>query len=490
MIKKDQTLCVIFIVGDSREDVLDRRKPLNPEQGWAVVTDTGAFREASLAVRSRVLPAISEDDINAHPGELWERVFSRANLMSALKRVEHNRGAPGVDGLTVAELRDWLSEHWDATRVALDAGVYRPLPVAQVMIPKPDGGQRRLGIPSVVDRLVQQAIAQVLVPVFDPGFVPVSYGFRPHRSAHDAVLVAKQAIQDGYRWVVEVDLDAFFDRVNHDMLMARIARKVEDTRLLRLIRAYLQAGIMTDGVVQATSQGTPQGSPLSPLLSNILLDDFDQLFWSRGHRFVRYADDIRVMVRSKRAAYRVLEVATRFFEDRLRLKVNRTKSSVKPASSAELLGYAFYFAKGSQVKLRMAPATRQRVKERLRALTSRRWSVSMEERLRRLNQYIRGWMGYFRLLDTPKILKTLDKWFHRRLRQIRWKEWKRPKTRIRMLRSLGIRPELAYQWGNASRAYWRIAKSPILHRALPRHYWHDHGVIFFYDAWLRFRPNG
>lgn len=454
------------------------------------MTDTGAFREDSKTVRSRVLPANSERDIKAQPDDLWEHVFSQENLLGALKRVERNRGAPGVDGLSTHALRDWLREHWDATREMLDAGVYRPLPVAQVMIPKPDGGQRRLGVPSVVDRLIQQAIAQVLVPVFDPGFVPVSYGFRPHRSAHEAVLVAKTVIQQGYRWVVEVDLDSFFDRVNHDMLMARVARKIEDKRLLRLIRRYLEAGIMADGVVRSTDEGTPQGSPLSPLLSNVLLDDFDQRFWSRGHRFCRYADDIRVFVKSKRAAYRVLEDATRFFEDTLRLKVNRAKSSVKPAGSAELLGYGFYFAKGSQVTLRMAPSTRKRVKDRVRALTSRRWSISMEERLRRLNQYLRGWMGYFRLIDTPNVLKRLDEWFRRRLRQIRWKEWKRPGTRVRMLRRLGVRADQAYQWGNSSRAYWRIAKSPILHHALSTQYWQDHGTLFFYDAWLRFRSNG
>ena len=454
------------------------------------MTDTGAFREDSLAVRSRVLPANSERDIEVQSDGLWERVFSQANLLGALKRVERNRGAPGVDGLTVHELRDWLEQHWDRTRAKLDAGVYRPLPVAQVMIPKPDGGQRRLGVPSVVDRLIQQAIAQVLVPVFDPGFVPVSYGFRPHRSAHDAVLVAQRVIQEGYRWVVEVDLDAFFDRVNHDMLMARVARKVEDKRLLKLIRAYLEAGIMAGGVVQATGVGTPQGSPLSPLLSNIVLDDFDQLFWSRGHRFVRYADDLRVFLKSKRAAYRVLEVATRFFEETLRLKVNLAKSSVKPASSAELLGYGFYFAKGSQVKLRMTPSTRKRVKDRIRALTSRRWSMYMDRRIRQLNQYIRGWMGYFRLLDTPNILKHLDKWLRRRLRQVLWKQWYRVRTKFRMLRSLGIRRDQAYQWANASKSYWRIAGSPILNHALPDQYWHDHGVLFFYDAWLRFRPNG
>lgn len=454
------------------------------------MTDTGAFREDSKTVRSRVLPANSERDIKAQPDDLWEHVFSQENLLGALKRVERNRGAPGVDGLSTHALRDWLREHWDATREMLDAGVYRPLPVRQVMIPKPDGGQRRLGVPSVVDRLIQQAIAQVLVPVFDPGFVPVSYGFRPHRSAHEAVLVAKTVIQQGYRWVVEVDLDSFFDRVNHDMLMARVARKIEDKRLLGLIRRYLEAGIMADGVVRSTDEGTPQGSPLSPLLSNVLLDDFDQRFWSRGHRFCRYADDIRVFVKSKRAAYRVLEDATRFFEDTLRLKVNRAKSSVKPAGSAELLGYGFYFAKGSQVTLRMAPSTRKRVKDRVRALTSRRWSISMEERLRRLNQYLRGWMGYFRLIDTPNVLKRLDEWFRRRLRQIRWKEWKRPGTRVRMLRRLGVRADQAYQWGNSSRAYWRIAKSPILHHALSTQYWQDHGTLFFYDAWLRFRSNG
>jgi len=443
-----------------------------------------------LSVRSRHDPADVDEHIKVQQASLWEQVFSQANLLDALKRVEQNRGAAGVDGLSVHELRDWLREHWQETRELLDAGVYRPLPVAQVMIPKPDGGQRRLGVPSVVDRLIQQAIAQILVPVFDSGFVPVSYGFRPHRSAHDAVVVAKTVIQQGYRWVVEVDLDSFFDRVNHDMLMARVARKVEDRRLLKLIRAYLEAGIMADGVVRGTKEGTPQGSPLSPLLSNILLDDFDQLFWSRGHRFVRYADDLRVFVKSKRAAYRVLEVATRFFEDSLRLKVNRAKSSVKPASSAELLGYGFYFAKGSQVKLRMAPSTRKRVKDRIRALTSRRWSISMDERLRRLNQYMRGWMGYFRLIETPRALKDLDEWFRRRLRQIRWKEWKLPRTRVRMLRNLGIRPNQAYQWGNASRGYWRIAKSPILHRALSTQYWQEQGTVFFYDAWLRFRPNG
>lgn len=444
--------------------------------------------EGPLVVRSDG-PAGIGDDVRDGQG-LWEKVFSTQNLSVALKRVERNRGAAGVDGLGTGDLRGWLVEHWMQIREALDAGTYAPLPVRQVMIPKPDGGQRMLGVPSVLDRLIQQAIAQVLSPVFDPGFVAVSYGFRPGRSAHDAVQVAKTVISQGYRWVVEVDLDAFFDRVNHDVLMSRVARKVKDKRVLKLIRRYLEAGIMAGGVRRETTEGTPQGSPLSPLLSNIMLDDFDQQFWGRGHRFVRYADDIRVFVKSKRAAARVLDQATRVLEQGLKLRVNRQKSSINPASVATLLGFGFYFARGGVVKVRIAPKALQRLKVRIRALTSRRWSVSMGYRIQQLNLFIRGWMGYFRLAETPRKLKDLDEWFRRRMRQIRWKEWKRPRTRVAQLRRLGIRPDLAYQWGMSSRAYWRIAKSPILHRALPTEYWVAHGLIFLRPAWDRFqRPS-
>lgn len=432
---------------------------------------------------------LSASDVMESSGDgtsLWEQVFSQANLVGALRRVETNKGAPGVDGLAVAELRDWLGQYWEGCRESLDAGTYRPVPVRQVLIPKPDGGQRRLGVPSVVDRLIQQAIAQVLSPIFDEGFVPVSYGFRPSKSAHDAVLVAKEVIGQGYSWVVEVDLDAFFDRVNHDLLMARVARKVDDRQLLRLIRRFLEAGIMADGIVSASKEGTPQGSPLSPLLSNIMLDDFDQEMWARGHRFVRYADDIRIFLRSKRAAGRVVEQATKILEGRLKLRVNQSKSSIRPASMAVLLGYGFYFA-GGGVRLRVGPKTLKKCKDRIRELTRRRWSISMERRIRELNQYISGWMGYFRLADTPGIFRDLDQWLRRRLRQIRWKEWKRSATRVRMLKSLGVRPDQAYQWGNASRAYWRIAKSPILHIALPTSYWTGQGLVTFHTAWSRYR---
>jgi group II intron reverse transcriptase/maturase len=430
-------------------------------------------------------PAAAGDTVRGDR-DLWDEVFASQNLVTALKRVERNRGAAGVDGVETHELRDWCRQHWVTTRAALDAGTYRPSPVRQVMIPKPDGGQRKLGVPTVLDRLIQQAIAQVLSPVFDPGFVPVSYGFRPGKSAHDAVKVARLVIEQGYRWVVEVDLDAFFDRVNHDILISRVARQVKDKRLLKLIRAYLEAGIMVDGVRQRAGGGTPQGSPLSPLLSNIMLDDFDQEFWGRGHRFVRYADDIRVFVKSKRAAERVLEQSTRLLEQRLKLKVNVAKSVIAPAATAVLLGYGFYFT-SSGVRLRIAPKAWLRAKARIRALTSRRWSVSMDYRVRRLNQYVRGWMGYFRLAHTPRKFSDLDEWYRRRLRQIRWKEWKRPRTRVANLRALGVRADLAWQWGMSSRGYWRIAKSPILHRALPTSYWQERGVVFFHPAWAKFR---
>jgi len=438
-----------------------------------------------LAERSEV-PARAGKTVSSATGDLWGMVFSRENLEAALRRVEANRGAPGADGLRTDELRSWCFGHWAGIREQLDAGTYRPQPVRQVMIPKPDGRMRKLGVPTVLDRLIQQAIAQVLVPVFDPGFVPVSYGFRPGKSAHDAVRVAQTVIGQGYRWVIEVDLDAFFDRVNHDVLMARVARKVKDKRLLGLLRRYLEAGIMADGVKQPTVEGTPQGSPLSPLLSNIMLDDFDQEFWERGHRFVRYADDIRVFVRSERAAQRVLGQATGLLEGTLKLKVNQEKSKINTATVATLLGYGFYFT-ADGVKLRVDPKALKRAKARIKQLTSRKWSISMGARITVLNRYIRGWMAYFRLADTPRKFAELDEWFRRRMRQIRWKEWKKPRTRVANLRKLGIKPDLAWQWGMTSKAYWRVAGTAILHRALPNEHWRTLGLVFLHDAWRRYR---
>lgn len=426
------------------------------------------------------------EKVHREQDELWQQVLSRANLLAALKRVEANKGAPGVDGVRTGELREWLREHWASVRESLDAGNYRPAPVRRVMIPKSGGGERMLGVPTVLDRFLQQAIAQVLIPIFDPAFSGSSFGFRPGRSAHQAVRVARRAIEDGHRWVVDIDLDRFFDRVNHDVLMARVARKVDDRRVLRLIRSFLDAGIMVEGIKQPSAEGTPQGSPLSPVLSNIMLDGLDRELWRRGHRFVRYADDIRVFVRSKRAAHRVLDSIRVVVEQRLRLKVNREKSKVVPASVATLLGFGFYFVKGG-VRIRVDPKALKRWKDKIRELTSRRWSVAMEYRIGRLNRFVLGWMGYFRLADTPRVFQSLDKWLRHRMRQIRWKEWKWPKGRRRMLRSLGIPDRSAREWASSSKGYWRIGGSVVLQRALPNSYWEDLGLRMLEPTWQRLR---
>ncbi|WP_275040499.1 group II intron reverse transcriptase/maturase [Nocardiopsis kunsanensis] len=411
--------------------------------------------------------------------------MSPANLGAALRRVQANKGAPGVDGVRTEELRDWLREYWEQVRADLDAGSYRPQPVRRVTIPKPGGGERMLGVPTALDRLIQQALAQVLTPVFDPHFSGASFGFRPGKSAHQAVRAARRAIADGHRWVVDVDLDRFFDRVNHDMVMARLARKVKDRQVLKLVRRFLEAGVMIDGVKLPVAEGTPQGSPLSPLLSNIMLDELDRELFERGHRFVRYADDLRVFVRSERAAQRVLDSITKVVEKRLRLKVNREKSSVSRASKATLLGFGFYFSRKG-VGTRLASKSITRLKERIRELTSRRWSVAMEYRLDRLNRFITGWMGYFRLADAKRLFRDLDEWLRRRLRQIRWKEWKRPATRRTMLRKLGIPDFKAREWSSSGKGYWRIANSWILARSLPNAYWDDLGLRSLSQVYRRF----
>jgi RNA-directed DNA polymerase len=428
------------------------------------------------------------DDTVAHPAEtsLWEQVMARENLALALRRVERNAGAAGIDGMTTAQLRPWLLERWPAVRAALDAGIYRPQPVRRVMIPKPGGGQRRLGVPTVLDRLIQQAVLQVLEGVFEPHFSDHSFGFRPGRSAHHAVERARQFMQDDAAWVVDVDLEAFFDRVQHDALMARVARRVDDKRLLRLLRRYLQAGVMSDAGWQASEEGTPQGSPISPLLANIMLDDLDAELERRGHRFVRYADDLRVYVTSERAGQRVMASISTFIEQRLKLRVNRHKSAVARAVSRPFLGFGFV-RRGGTVKIGVSPKSRQRAKDRLRELTARTWGVAMERRIHAINRFTVGWTVYFALAEGERPFRDLDEWLRRRLRQVRWKEWKRGPTRARNLRSLGVPAGKAHQWANTSKGPWRTAGSWILSTTLTKAYWTSHDLQGFLDPYRRFR---
>jgi RNA-directed DNA polymerase len=429
------------------------------------------------------------DGTAAHPaeaGSLWGQFLARGNLAEALRRVELNAGAAGIDGMSTEELRPWLHDHWPEVRSQLEAGTYRPQPVRRVMIPKPSGGMRKLGVPAAVDRLICQAIAQVLTPVFDPHFHPHSFGFRPGRSQHHAVERARRFISDGAAWCVDFDLDSFFDRVQHDALMARVARRVHDKRVLKLIRRYLEAGVMADGLVHASEEGTPQGSPLSPLLSNVMLDDLDWELERRGHRFVRFADDGRIYVGSERAGERVMASITRYVEQRLKLRVNREKSVVDRATNRPLLGFGF-FSRDGEVKVGVDPKRLKRAKDRLRELTSRRWGVSMERRIKEINRFTVGWTAYFAFADTPSPFERLDKWLRRRLRQVVWKQWKRYRTRRRNLVAHGIPAWQARKWAGSGKGYWRIAGSPVLNTALPNAYWANLGLQGFTDPYRRFR---
>jgi RNA-directed DNA polymerase len=418
-------------------------------------------------------PARDEGQSNAVAG-LWEQVWERQNLLRALRRVESNRGAPGVDGMTVEELRPYIVTHWREVREALDGGRYRPSPVRRVGIPKPEGGERQLGIPTVLDRFIQQAIAQAMTPLIEPHFSPHSYGFRPGRSAHDAVKQAQGYVQEGYAWVVDIDLERFFDRVNHDKLMARVARVVKDKRVLKLIRAYLESGVMVNGVVMDVEEGTPQGGPLSPLLSNMMLDDLDQELEKRGHKFVRYADDCNVYVKTQRAGERVMGSVVQFLEKKLKLKVNHQKSKVDRASRVKFLGFSFYKHRG-EVRIRVATKSLQRIRQRLRRLTRRTRSGKVEDIIREVNQYVRGWIGYFRLADTPSVFEDLDSWIRRRLRQMVWKRWKRGRTRYRELVALGVPRERA-ALGAVGTSPWRMSRTPVVNEALSNAYWQKLGL--------------
>ncbi|ULO06284.1 group II intron reverse transcriptase/maturase [Paenibacillus sp. 19GGS1-52] len=417
---------------------------------------------------------------------MLEQLLSRENLLQALKRVESNKGSHGVDGMSVKSLREHIVQNWQKIRQAVEEGTYEPSPVRRVEIPKPNGGGvRKLGIPTVTDRMLQQAIAQVLTPLFDPTFSEHSYGFRPKRRGHDAVREAKTFMREGYRFVVDLDLEKFFDRVNHDRLMMKIAEKVKDKKVLLLIRKYLQSGMMENGLVHPTTEGAPQGGPLSPLLSNIVLDELDKELERRGHRFVRYADDCNIYVKTSRAGERVKASVTRFIETRLKLKVNQAKSAVDRPWKRKFLGFSFSIDK--EPKVRIAQQSLQKAKVRIREITSRKKSMKMEERMKELNHYLMGWCGYFSLADTPSSFRDMDKWIRRRLRMCLWKQWKNPRTKVKRLVSLGMPKNKAYEWGNTRKGYWRIAGSPILQRALNNQYWESNGLRSLLDRYNSLR---
>ena len=417
----------------------------------------GEGTETPVAKRATESPARGTE-------QLMEEVCERENCLRALKQVRANQGSPGADGMSVKELIAYLVEHWVGIREQLLGGTYEPQPVLRVEIDKPDGGgKRKLGIPVVVDRFVQQAVLQVLQRRWDPTFSPHSYGFRPGRSAHQAVEQAQRYQAEGYRWVVDLDLEKFFDRVNHDRLMSAVAARVEDKRMLKLIRGFLTAGVLEHGLVSPTEEGTPQGGPLSPLLSNIVLDELDRELQSRGLRFVRYADDCNVYVRSERAGQRVMATLTRFITQKLKLKVNAEKSAVARPWQRKFLGFSF--TSHRMPKRRIAPKARVRFERKIRQLTQRTRGVSLPELVKQLASYMRGWRSYFQFCQTPSVLKELQSWVQRRIRAVAWKQWRTGKRRYWQLRRLGLTMEEAAPTAKSQRGPWRIANCMALTRA-------------------------
>lgn len=405
---------------------------------------------------------------------LMEAVLKRENIQAAYAKVVSNKGAPGVDGMATGDLGPYLKKHWLQIKDELLAGRYEPMPVKQVEIPKPDGGVRKLGIPTVIDRLIQQALHQVLSPIFEENFSESSYGFRPGRSAHQAVLKAKEYMLEGRRWVVDLDLEKFFDRVNHDILMSRVARKIKDKKVLLLIRKYLQAGIMVGGIETVREAGTPQGGPLSPLLSNILLDDLDKVLEERGHSFCRYADDFNIYVKSEEAGQRVMESIKRYLEEKLKLKVNDQKSQVARPWTRKFLGYTFTPGK---VRIKISDKSIDRMKDKVRRKLRPGKGKSLRTTVKELRPLLRGWINYFKLTEVPTPLRDLDEWIRRKLRKIVWKQLKKPWTRAQALIKRGVSEELAWRTAKSHKGAWRNVRNVAMHLAYPNSYFEEMGLI-------------
>jgi RNA-directed DNA polymerase len=441
-------------------------------------TPTGEARKAG-GEENESLEAMHAPESPAGTTRLMEEIVDRENLKEALRRVKANKGSPGVDGMTVNQLDDYLKQQWPTILEQLLSGTYKPKPVKRVEIPKPDGGVRKLGIPTVLCRFVQQAVMQVLQRQWDPTFSNHSYGFRPGRSAHQAVAQAQRHIAEGYNWVIDLDFEKFFDRVNHDKLMAQIAKRVEDKRLLKLIRAFLNAGVMENGLISPSVEGTPQGGPLSPLLSNLVLDTLDRELERRGHRYVRYADDCNIYVRSERAGQRVMKSVTSFITGQLKLKVNENKSAVARPQERKFLGFSF--TDGPEVKRAIAPKALDRFKDRIRAITRQAKGVSMESTVEQLARYMVGWRGYFGFCETPQVLIYLTRWVRLRLRCAFWRQWKTPRRRRAALLQLGVRPQLPANTAGSGRGPWYLARSKALSVGLSNAYFRSLGLPSLFD---------
>jgi RNA-directed DNA polymerase len=411
---------------------------------------------------------------------LLEKILSRDNLSAAWKRVKANGGAPGIDGLTIEEFPAATRRHWHEILESLMAGTYQPSAVRRVEVPKPTGGLRPLGIPRILDRLIQQAIAQVLGPIFDPTFSESSFGFRPGRSAHDAVYQARRYIQQGYTIAVDMDLSKFFDTVQHDVLMHRLSRKVRDKRVLRLIGKYLRAGVMVKGRLQETPVGVPQGGPLSPLLSNIVLDDLDKELEKRGHRFARYADDFIILVKSLRAGERVSQSLTRYLERTLKLRVNQEKSKVAPTDQITFLGFTF---RGT--KIRWSEKAFREFKRRVKLFTGRSWFVSMDYRLRKLAEYLRGWMGYFGIAEYYRPIPEIDQWLRRRVRMCYWKQWRRTRTKVRELLKLGTSLTAAIPVALSRKGPWHLARTLATQSGMTNQWLQNQGLLSVKELWVQ-----
>ena len=422
--------------------------------------------------RSDSKPAFSDD--------LFERVLQRDNILNAWQRVRANKGAAGIDGMTIDEFPAWAKQHWKTVVNNLNSGRYQPSPVRRVEIDKPDGGTRQLGIPTVIDRVIQQAIAQVLTPIFDPGFSSNSFGFRPNRNGQQAVKQVQGIIKQGRRFAVDVDLSKFFDRVNHDLLMTHLGRKVKDKRLLKLIKLYLRAGVIDNQFYSKSREGVPQGGPLSPLLANIMLDPLDKELENREHKFARYADDFTILVKSRRAGERVLRSISRYLQDRLKLVVNTTKSHVVKTNESKFLGFTFQGG-----RIHWHPKTLLKFKQQVRRLTNRNWGVSMKYQLFKLSQYLRGWINYFGIASGYQRCVELDHWIRRRVRMAYWRQWRRPRTKVRSMMRLGVHVRAAVACGITSKGPWRSSKTPGIQQALSNDYLKSQGLYALRDGWIK-----